>query len=978
MRPVTVLFALCAFVSSAFAGINEGGVLVVHHDPQLVYSASCGDLTLPGDCSQLNPTAAADGTPQKWFVIAAFPDDVSDRLNTFTFGLGQYDPENLAMGSWGPCDIIGSPLEVATANWPDPGEGTAVSWAPDCLGGEMVPVYWFLTYAYSNGTIPLTAHSVQGGAFVDCTQTAGTDAIMDYGVMGFGVAGNNPCPGGLDGGGDDEEPWADGGEEDAPEDPVATSDVLSIRFSTSVQPQHPTFYTGNSIPIEEVDFRNSNIRRALANHGALTLMKTFPQSSPSDTTGVGINGKRVQLIDLSGYFQVTFPGIEEATGALRALKRVPGIRSIGSVGNRGLKLQSIPNDEYFDSWRYISDDAQWNLKNEGLRTDEVCCQQALSEYDLDLDALQYWYEGVGDPDIVIAVADVGIFDNWVGHDPIGHEDLRSINSQLPDPELFSRFHYYDIDFCGDHGTKMAGLAAALTNNEIGVAGICPDCSILDIAIPHCSYWDCVDYQDGLLVEGCGYVTDMYRTYVNNLVTETLNGHIPGRTVALNCSFGDVGLEDHLEDSIFAFWNALQIGIVTAASSAGHEYPTPAVGYPCAFPFVVGVAGYTWLGQFWEEDNTCYTAESTGLCPDTTLNLAGPGNVKICAPSSGRAVTTHPLLVELPEEGYADYYFSTGIGSSGAAGQASGAIGLLQAIHHAERGYYIEAEDVIGLLEGTALPFSEDPWDPDTYSRVCETCEAEDYGKGRLNVGGAVESALDYIWHETVFTADDMYSILPVRSFTIGDTEWLQWLASAYFWVPVLQNPSPEHSPDRVAWVRRVSSNTFPTFEDDEILVAMVEEGIHDCSMTTINQETGESLVSGYLYGYYEGENFIWVGTSLDDLEIHVVYLTGPTSGVSDGGNLATSAISIAPFSNPIRPHSNLRFSIESAGHVEISLIDVTGRIIRRLVDGHKAPGAFDIMWDGMDDSDHMLSSGVYWLTASTDIKSESRRLVLIR
>ncbi|MBU1702325.1 MAG: S8 family serine peptidase, partial [Candidatus Eisenbacteria bacterium] len=142
-------------------------------------------------------------------VIAAFPDDVSDRLNTITFGLGQYDPEDLAMGSWGPCDIIGSPLEVATANWPDPGEGTAVSWAPDCLGGELVPVYWFLTYAYSNETIPLTEHPTHGGTFVDCSASPLSDEITDYGVMGFGVVGSNPCPGGLDGG-------EDGGEGDNP------------------------------------------------------------------------------------------------------------------------------------------------------------------------------------------------------------------------------------------------------------------------------------------------------------------------------------------------------------------------------------------------------------------------------------------------------------------------------------------------------------------------------------------------------------------------------------------------------------------------------------------------------------------------------------------------------------------------------------------------------------------------------------------
>jgi hypothetical protein len=36
MKQLLVLIAMVSFVAPSFAGVNEGGVLVVHHDPQLI------------------------------------------------------------------------------------------------------------------------------------------------------------------------------------------------------------------------------------------------------------------------------------------------------------------------------------------------------------------------------------------------------------------------------------------------------------------------------------------------------------------------------------------------------------------------------------------------------------------------------------------------------------------------------------------------------------------------------------------------------------------------------------------------------------------------------------------------------------------------------------------------------------------------------------------------------------------------------
>jgi hypothetical protein len=89
MKSLCVLLVWVLWIGSSGAGPNGEGVLVVHHDPDLIFTASiCDSLVVPSDCSELNPTATADGSPQLWFVLAAFPDSLADRFSTVTFGLG--------------------------------------------------------------------------------------------------------------------------------------------------------------------------------------------------------------------------------------------------------------------------------------------------------------------------------------------------------------------------------------------------------------------------------------------------------------------------------------------------------------------------------------------------------------------------------------------------------------------------------------------------------------------------------------------------------------------------------------------------------------------------------------------------------------------------------------------------------------------------------------------------------------------------
>jgi hypothetical protein len=72
-----------------------------------------------------------------------------------------------------------------------------------------------------------------------------------------------------------------------------------------------------------------------------------------------------------------------------------------------------------------------------------------------------------------------------------------------------------------------------------------------------------------------------------------------------------------------------------------------------------------------------------------------------------------------------------------------------------------------------------------------------------------------------------------------------------------------------------------------------------------------------------------------------------------------SAFSFTQGPNPSREGGTLRFRLPSAQHVELSLYDLAGRRIARLVDGTLDGGEHSVAWSRTDDRGHRVAAGVY-------------------
>ncbi|MGD2109761.1 MAG: S8 family serine peptidase [Phycisphaerae bacterium] len=129
-------------------------------------------------------------------------------------------------------------------------------------------------------------------------------------------------------------------------------------------------------------------------------------------------------------------------------------------------VDSMPNDPYFDK--------QWSLHNVGQPYFVPVGGTSTGTPDSDVDAPEAWEVYAPTEDVIVAIVDSGVdYDHpdlvanmWT--DDSGYHGYDFVNDD-PDP----------IDDLG-HGTHCAGIVAAVSNNELGIAGLCPNARIMAV------------------------------------------------------------------------------------------------------------------------------------------------------------------------------------------------------------------------------------------------------------------------------------------------------------------------------------------------------------------------------------------------------------------------------------------------------------------------------------------------------------------
>jgi len=198
------------------------------------------------------------------------------------------------------------------------------------------------------------------------------------------------------------------------------------------------------------------------------LKKGYSQQSVSDT----LDDLKVTIIENFDKLGIGVVEIGEKDDLFTVMGVIEDISSVEFAEPDGIftTCSTHPNDPYYAGTTPATYGYQWALNNTGQTPPS-------GSSDADIDAPEAWDYETGDSTTLIAILDSGL---PLVNDTLSHEDLN-------DPNRF----FLGPDFTGDgsgvrdesgHGTHVAGIIGAETNNSAGIGGVDWACQILAIQV----------------------------------------------------------------------------------------------------------------------------------------------------------------------------------------------------------------------------------------------------------------------------------------------------------------------------------------------------------------------------------------------------------------------------------------------------------------------------------------------------------------
>lgn len=84
------------------------------------------------------------------------------------------------------------------------------------------------------------------------------------------------------------------------------------------------------------------------------------------------------------------------------------------------------------------------------------------------------------------------------------------------------------------------------------------------------------------------------------------------------------------------------------------------------------------------------------------------------------------------------------------------------------------------------------------------------------------------------------------------------------------------------------------------------------------------------------------------------------------------------FPNPFNPFTTIRFNLFKSDKIKLQIVNPDGELIKTLIEKELPPGQHEVVWDGTDNNNHKVSSGVYFYRLISNETELTKKLVLIK
>ncbi len=110
----------------------------------------------------------------------------------------------------------------------------------------------------------------------------------------------------------------------------------------------------------------------------------------------------------------------------------------------------------------------------------------------------------------------------------------------------------------------------------------------------------------------------------------------------------------------------------------------------------------------------------------------------------------------------------------------------------------------------------------------------------------------------------------------------------------------------------------------------------------------------------------------------VVTITENTTDIEQESQVPQNFILSQNYPNPFNPLTNIRYTLPESGPVTLTIYNIFGQKIRTLVDNVQTAGTHKVIWDGKNDFNMNVASGIYLYQIKFKEKRLMKKMILLR
>jgi hypothetical protein len=147
----------------------------------------------------------------------------------------------------------------------------------------------------------------------------------------------------------------------------------------------------------------------------------------------------------------------------------------------------------------------------------------------------------------------------------------------------------------------------------------------------------------------------------------------------------------------------------------------------------------------------------------------------------------------------------------------------------------------------------------------------------------------------------------------------------------------------------------------------------------ISKITGTSrvMIAGYSFIYIRDDVAAPIMDRVTHMRKILLYLQNNPGQPVGTPTVAVNALE-QNYPNPFNPQTTIAYSLKERGRVKIDVYNVNGELVKTLLDENRDAGADKVTWNGTNNANQPVSSGVYFYKLVANNFAQTKKMVLLK